>query len=166
MINWAGGMWEILLKCLDPHDFWQLAVTHWGERAGEEVREEGKLCNWGGRESHDGLPRCWDVYVISPLNFSSTSAISPFLLRSFNLCQPLCVEWQRVGLRWGWTLRALSWSSRWMGRLCETLDHFLSQASRLIPNRPLPQSPFYSGHCMGVPEVRYYTPFLDLFPED
>lgn len=49
--------------------------------------------------------------------------------------------------------------------LCATKGHFLSRASRLIPNRPLSQSPFYSAHCMGVPEGRYYTLFLDMFPK-
>lgn len=69
--------------------------------AGEEVE---KLRNWGGRGDHGELPRCWDVCVISPLNFSSTFAIPPLLLHSFNLCQPLSVEWQGEGQGLGWTL--------------------------------------------------------------
>lgn len=66
--------------------------------------ERGKLCNWAGREDCVALPRCWDVYVISPLNFSSTFVTPRFLLRSFNLRQPFCVKWQREGRGRGRTL--------------------------------------------------------------
>lgn len=177
MISWAGGMWKVQLMCSDPHGFWQLTVKTWGEREWKiwrKVREEGKLCNWWSTQSHMELPRCWDVYVIS--NFSSTFAIPAFLLCLFNICQFLCAEWQREGLGCGGehyglilthdgggsTARSVDGLPR---SLCATKDHFLSRASRLIPNRPLSQALFYSAHCMGVPEGKYYTLFLDMFPK-
>lgn len=72
----------------------------------EEVgRRKGKLWDWGGREDHVELPRCWHVYVISALDFSSAFAIPPFPLRSLNLCQAPCVRvTERGGGGHGWTL--------------------------------------------------------------
>ena len=172
MIGWAVGMWELQVMGLDPHGFWQLSVTKWGERQWKSCGEKGKLSNWGGREDHTDSPRCRDVYLISPLDFSSTFAIPPFLLRSFSLCQPLCIEWQSEGQERGWTLGPYYIPDVGVGTIACSVDGsslyypgpFPVPASRLIPNRPLPQSPFYSGlHGCAGSEVLH--PFLGMFPE-
>lgn len=80
----------------------QTEETEWRNRRGGRERE--KLCNWAGREDYVTLPRCWDVYVISPLNLSSTFVTLQFLLHKFNLCQASAVSSDREDWRQRWTL--------------------------------------------------------------